>query len=166
MTDLAILNHGQVSRKTSEPAPPFQATTPHHWMSLSRHKFNVHHGESSMLLGLELMTHSPRARPHDTFCAYHSTTFTVEWSVCKSSIAWPTLDAEPQTCPPQWCDERRMWAAEWNEVVFIDESSICLQHHDGRIRVWRKHMYRYRNAVASSSNQSDNITGTTPPNDI
>ncbi|GFT30382.1 transposable element Tcb1 transposase [Trichonephila clavipes] len=39
--------------------------------------------------------------------------------------------------PHQWCDERRMWAAEWNEVVFTDESRICLQHHDGRIRVWR-----------------------------
>ncbi|GFX41055.1 transposable element Tc1 transposase [Trichonephila clavipes] len=39
---------------------------------------------------------------------------------------------------PQWCDERRMWAAEWNEVVFTDESRICLQHHDGRIRVWRR----------------------------
>ncbi|GFX64686.1 transposable element Tcb1 transposase [Trichonephila clavipes] len=37
----------------------------------------------------------------------------------------------------QWCDERRMWAAKWNEVVFTDESRICLQHHDGRIRVWR-----------------------------
>ncbi|GFT22516.1 transposable element Tcb1 transposase [Trichonephila clavipes] len=37
----------------------------------------------------------------------------------------------------QWCYERRMWAAEWNEVVFTDESRICLQHHDGRIRVWR-----------------------------
>ncbi|GFY24695.1 transposable element Tcb1 transposase [Trichonephila clavipes] len=35
----------------------------------------------------------------------------------------------------QWCDERRMWAAEWNEVVFTDELRICLQHHDGRIRV-------------------------------
>ncbi|GFU97639.1 transposable element Tcb1 transposase [Trichonephila clavipes] len=35
----------------------------------------------------------------------------------------------------QWCDERRMWAAEWNEVVFTDESRICLKHHDGRIRV-------------------------------
>ncbi|GFV00698.1 transposable element Tcb1 transposase [Trichonephila clavipes] len=30
-----------------------------------------------------------------------------------------------------------MWAAEWNEVVFTDESRVCLQHHDGRIRVWR-----------------------------
>ncbi|GFX30207.1 transposable element Tcb1 transposase [Trichonephila clavipes] len=37
----------------------------------------------------------------------------------------------------KWCDERRMWAAEWNEVVFMDESRICLQHHDGQIRIWR-----------------------------
>ncbi|GFU77670.1 transposable element Tcb1 transposase [Trichonephila clavipes] len=37
----------------------------------------------------------------------------------------------------QWCDERRKWVAEWNEVVFTDESRVCLQHHDGRIRVWR-----------------------------
>ncbi|GFW96665.1 transposable element Tcb1 transposase [Trichonephila clavipes] len=36
----------------------------------------------------------------------------------------------------QWYDERRIWAAEWNEVVFTDESRIGLQHHDGRIRVW------------------------------
>ncbi|GFW59761.1 transposable element Tcb1 transposase [Trichonephila clavipes] len=37
----------------------------------------------------------------------------------------------------QWCDERRMWVADWIEVVLTDESCICLQHHDGRIRVWR-----------------------------
>ncbi|GFU42544.1 transposable element Tcb1 transposase [Trichonephila clavipes] len=37
----------------------------------------------------------------------------------------------------QLCDERRMWTAEWNEVVFTDESRICLQHHDSRIRFWR-----------------------------
>ncbi|GFU88931.1 transposable element Tcb1 transposase [Trichonephila clavipes] len=37
----------------------------------------------------------------------------------------------------QWCDERRMWVAKLNEFVFTDESRICLQHHDGRIRVWR-----------------------------
>ncbi|GFV98265.1 transposable element Tcb1 transposase [Trichonephila clavipes] len=30
-----------------------------------------------------------------------------------------------------------MWLAEWNEVVFTDESRICLQPHDGRIRAWR-----------------------------
>ncbi|GFW49730.1 transposable element Tcb1 transposase [Trichonephila clavipes] len=37
----------------------------------------------------------------------------------------------------QWCDERRMWVTEGIEVVFTDESRICLQPHDGRIRVWR-----------------------------
>ncbi|GFU86304.1 transposable element Tcb1 transposase [Trichonephila clavipes] len=35
----------------------------------------------------------------------------------------------------QWSVERRMGAAEWNEVVFTHESRICMQHHDGRIRV-------------------------------
>ncbi|GFU57106.1 transposable element Tcb1 transposase [Trichonephila clavipes] len=71
-------------------------------------------------------------------CAYHSTPLTAEWSVHKTSIAWSTLDAKPQTClRRKWCDGRRVWVAEWNEVVFTDESRICLQHHDGRIRVWR-----------------------------
>ncbi|GFW35459.1 transposable element Tcb1 transposase [Trichonephila clavipes] len=37
----------------------------------------------------------------------------------------------------QWCDERRMWAVEWNDVVFTDESRICLQHQNIRIRVWK-----------------------------
>ncbi|GFW41341.1 transposable element Tcb1 transposase [Trichonephila clavipes] len=35
----------------------------------------------------------------------------------------------------QWCDERRMWPTEWNEVVFTDESRICLEHRDDRIQV-------------------------------
>ncbi|GFS58208.1 transposable element Tc1 transposase [Trichonephila clavipes] len=46
----------------------------------------------------------------------------------------------------QWCDERRIWAAEWNEVVFTDESRICLQHQDGRIRVWRHRGERMLNS--------------------
>ncbi|GFW95340.1 uncharacterized protein TNCV_2970621 [Trichonephila clavipes] len=68
-------------------------------------------------------------------CAYHLTPFTAEWSVRKTSIAWSTLDAEPRCLRRQWCDERNMWAAEWNGVVFADESRICLQHHDDRIRI-------------------------------
>ncbi|GFT38030.1 transposable element Tcb1 transposase [Trichonephila clavipes] len=47
----------------------------------------------------------------------------------------------------QWCDERRIWVAEWNEVVFTDESRICLQHHDGRIRVWRHREERMLNVT-------------------
>ncbi|GFS92529.1 transposable element Tcb1 transposase [Trichonephila clavipes] len=46
----------------------------------------------------------------------------------------------------QWCEERRIWAAEWNEVVFTDESRICLQHHYGRIRVWRHRGERMLNS--------------------
>ncbi|GFS92868.1 transposable element Tcb1 transposase [Trichonephila clavipes] len=46
----------------------------------------------------------------------------------------------------QWCDERRMWVAEWKEVVLIDELRICLQHHDGRIRVWRHRGERMLNS--------------------
>ncbi|GFV94071.1 transposable element Tcb1 transposase [Trichonephila clavipes] len=46
----------------------------------------------------------------------------------------------------QWCDERRIWVAECNEVVFTDESRICLQHHDGRIRVWRHREERMLNS--------------------
>ncbi|GFX66712.1 transposable element Tcb1 transposase [Trichonephila clavipes] len=48
----------------------------------------------------------------------------------------------------QLCDKRRMWTAEWNEVVFTDESRISLQHHDGRIRVWRHRAERMQNSYA------------------
>ncbi|GFT26180.1 transposable element Tcb1 transposase [Trichonephila clavipes] len=37
-------------------------------------------------------------------------------------------------------------AAEWKEVVFTDESRIYLQHHDGRIRVWRHRGERMLNS--------------------
>ncbi|GFX47260.1 transposable element Tcb1 transposase [Trichonephila clavipes] len=46
----------------------------------------------------------------------------------------------------QWSDERRMSAAEWNEVAFTDESRICLLHHDDRIRVWRHRGERMLNS--------------------
>ncbi|GFV76985.1 transposable element Tcb1 transposase [Trichonephila clavipes] len=49
----------------------------------------------------------------------------------------------------QWCDERRIWVAEWNEVVFTDELRICLQHHDARIRVWRHRGERMLNSTAT-----------------
>ncbi|GFW89059.1 transposable element Tcb1 transposase [Trichonephila clavipes] len=39
-----------------------------------------------------------------------------------------------------------MRGAEWNEVVFTDESRICLQHHEGRIRVWRHRGERMQNS--------------------
>ncbi|GFX12541.1 transposable element Tc1 transposase [Trichonephila clavipes] len=46
----------------------------------------------------------------------------------------------------QWCNDRWMWTAEWNEVVFIDESRICLQPYDCRIRVWRHREEKFLNS--------------------
>ncbi|GFV15444.1 transposable element Tc3 transposase [Trichonephila clavipes] len=46
----------------------------------------------------------------------------------------------------QWCYERTMWVAEWNEVVFTDESRICQQQHNGRIRAWRHRGERMLNS--------------------
>ncbi|GFT42450.1 uncharacterized protein TNCV_1787251 [Trichonephila clavipes] len=31
----------------------------------------------------------------------------------------------------------RTWTTERTDIVFTDESYLCLQHDDGRIRVWR-----------------------------
>ncbi|GFU31351.1 transposable element Tcb1 transposase [Trichonephila clavipes] len=39
-----------------------------------------------------------------------------------------------------------MCAAEGNEVVFTDDARICLQHHDGWIRVWRHRGERMLNS--------------------
>ncbi|GFV83777.1 transposable element Tcb1 transposase [Trichonephila clavipes] len=39
-----------------------------------------------------------------------------------------------------------MWVAEWNEILFTDESRICLQHHNNRIRVWRHRAERMMNS--------------------
>ncbi|GFV25608.1 transposable element Tcb1 transposase, partial [Trichonephila clavipes] len=53
---------------------------------------------------------------------------------------------------------RRMRVAEWNKVVFTDDSRICLQHHDGRIPVWRHRGERMLNSCAMHRQ-----TGPTPP---
>lgn len=37
----------------------------------------------------------------------------------------------------QWANVRRRWRADWQQVVFSDESRFNMWHHDGRIRVRR-----------------------------
>ncbi|GFV10735.1 transposable element Tcb2 transposase [Trichonephila clavipes] len=38
----------------------------------------------------------------------------------------------------EWCRARGNWnAAEWNQVVFSDESGFNLSSDDNRVRVWR-----------------------------
>ncbi|KFM71817.1 hypothetical protein X975_22355, partial [Stegodyphus mimosarum] len=93
----------------------------------------------TMAQHIQSITHYP------VFCAYHSTPFTAEWSVRKTSVASSTLDAEPQTSPPPMV-RRSTWEAECNEIVFTDEPRFCLQHHDGRMRVWRNRGERMQNS--------------------
>ncbi|GFS67006.1 transposable element Tcb1 transposase [Trichonephila clavipes] len=64
----------------------------------------------------------------------------------RRSLLCLPLTQNQRHLPHQWGDERRMWVAEWNEVVFTDESRICLQHHDGRLRVWKHRGERMLNS--------------------
>ncbi|GFU69148.1 transposable element Tcb1 transposase [Trichonephila clavipes] len=50
-----------------------------------------------------------------------------------------------------------MWVAEQSEIVFTDEPRICLQHLDGRIRVWR-----YRGEWILNSCVMHRHTGSSP----
>ncbi|GFS66270.1 transposable element Tcb1 transposase [Trichonephila clavipes] len=45
----------------------------------------------------------------------------------------------------KWCDKRWTWTTECNDIVVTDESNFSLQHHDGRIRVWRHRNERMLN---------------------
>ncbi|GFY05015.1 transposable element Tcb1 transposase [Trichonephila clavipes] len=59
----------------------------------------------------------------------------------------------------QWYGERSMWAAELNEVVFTGESRICLQHHDGRIRVWKHRGERMLNSCVMDRRHTGHVPG-------
>ena len=48
----------------------------------------------------------------------------------------PPLTENHRRLHRQWCDGKKMWTAEWNEVLFTDESRFSLYYHDGRIQVW------------------------------
>ncbi|GFT86358.1 transposable element Tcb1 transposase [Trichonephila clavipes] len=84
-----------------------------------------------------------RSRSHLSQCTTSLSACTIRHRLQQSGLsARPPLLGLPLTrnyrhLRRQWCDERRMWTAEWKEFVFTEESRICLQHHDGRIRVWR-----------------------------
>ncbi|GFW21486.1 transposable element Tcb1 transposase [Trichonephila clavipes] len=40
-------------------------------------------------------------------------------------LGLPLMQNHRRLCH-QWCDERRMWVSEWNEVVFTEESHISV----------------------------------------
>ncbi|GFX63568.1 transposable element Tcb1 transposase [Trichonephila clavipes] len=85
-------------------------------------------------------TTDQRDRSHPPKCT------TSQWSSARRPLLGLPLTQNHRRLRRQWCDERRMWDEEWNEVVFTDESRICLQHHDGWIRVWRHRGERMLNS--------------------
>ncbi|GFV53456.1 transposable element Tcb2 transposase [Trichonephila clavipes] len=49
----------------------------------------------------------------------------------------------------EWCRARGKWtAAEWNQVVFSDESRFSLSSDDNRVSVWRPRGERINSAFA------------------
>ncbi|GFS71848.1 transposable element Tc1 transposase [Trichonephila clavipes] len=65
-------------------------------------------------------------------------------SLCASSIRRCLLQRGLRARIPlyripltQWANVHRSWRANWQQVVFSDESRFNLRHHDGRIRVRR-----------------------------
>ncbi|GFW32747.1 transposable element Tcb2 transposase [Trichonephila clavipes] len=49
----------------------------------------------------------------------------------------------------EWCHRRGNWtSAEWNQVVFSDESRLNLSSDDNRVRVWRPRGERLNPAFA------------------
>ncbi|GFV83666.1 transposable element Tcb1 transposase [Trichonephila clavipes] len=94
--------------------------------------------EDRQIVCMAVMDRSHTSRTvaqHIEFVTHHHVQFLRQSGL--SALLGLTLTQNHRRLRHQWCDERRMWAAELNEIVFIDESRICLQHHDGRIRVWR-----------------------------
>ncbi|GFW79595.1 transposable element Tcb1 transposase [Trichonephila clavipes] len=97
-----------------------------------------------------------RGRSHPPQCTTSLSTRTIRRRLQQSGLsARRPLFGLPMTqnhrrLRRKWCDERRMWAAEWNEVVFTDESRICLRHYDGQIRVWRHRGERMLNTCTAT----------------
>ncbi|GFV09449.1 transposable element Tcb1 transposase [Trichonephila clavipes] len=82
----------------------------------------------TVVQNIESVTH------HSVSARAISTPFTAECLFARRPLLGLPLTQNHRLLRRQWCEERRMWVVEWNEVVFTDESHICLQHHDGRIR--------------------------------
>ncbi|GFV48287.1 transposable element Tcb1 transposase [Trichonephila clavipes] len=89
-------------------------------------------------------TKDRRGRSHPPQCTTHQSGL----SARRPLLGLP-LTQNHRRLHRQRCDERSMWVAEWNEVVLTDESRICLQHHDGRIRVWKHRGARMLNSCVT-----------------
>ncbi|GFY30493.1 transposable element Tcb2 transposase [Trichonephila clavipes] len=62
----------------------------------------------------------------------------------------------------EWCRARGNWtAAEWNQVIFSDESRFNLSSDDNRVRVWRSRGERLKSAFALRRHTAAMVWGAT-----
>ena len=53
-----------------------------------------------------------------------------------------------------WARQHVRWTRQqWSHVLFTDESRFCLDHHAGRVRVWRRRGERFADSCVRSSRQ-------------
>ncbi|GFY28702.1 hypothetical protein TNCV_3440691 [Trichonephila clavipes] len=85
-----------------------------------------------------------------------------------------TFDWTPHSfAPRKWCNEWWTWTKEWNYIMFTDESRFCLEHLDGRIRVFEDTVIEFLPRTAYSPGLSpmenvwsmleEGLTRDTPP---
>ncbi|GFS25634.1 transposable element Tcb1 transposase [Elysia marginata] len=57
----------------------------------------------------------------------------------------PTLTQRHRHQRTLWAQKHAAWdRIQWRSVVFSDESRLCIDHADGRVRVWRRSGERYQ----------------------
>jgi hypothetical protein len=60
----------------------------------------------------------------------------------------PGLTAAMKAARLKFCQDHRHWTLEdWKNVIWTDETSVCLGHHRGSVRVWRTKEDRYEPTV-------------------
>ncbi|GFT63472.1 transposable element Tcb2 transposase [Trichonephila clavipes] len=80
------------------------------------------------------------------------------WDRCAHCVCC-TLTPTRRRLPLEWCHVRGNWtAAEWNHVVFSDESRFNLSSDNNRVRVWRPRGERH-NPVFALQRHTASATG-------
>ena len=61
---------------------------------------------------------------------------------CRRQAVRPPLLPRHRTARRHWCTLHLRWQrVQWGRVMFTDESRFSIQFNDGRVRVYRRHLY-------------------------
>ena len=72
----------------------------------------------------------------------------------RRALRGPILKAVHRRNRRRWAEEHKQWRlAEWHEVLFSDETKICVDRPDRRQGVWRRRAERYANPCVRETNR-------------